>query len=259
MQWIEYGKGNPETVMLLHGGGLSWWNYREAAELLAEEYRVILPILDGHGGSSGDFLSLEDTAAKLITRIDREFGGRITALAGLSLGGQIALEMLCQRPGIAEAALIESASVKPDTLTAALIPSVFGMSYGLIRQRWFAKLQAAYTGIPKALFDDYYRDSSAITKENLIRFLQASSRYALKPGAEKIQARVQILVGSREQAGMRESGRLLCRQIPGSTLQLLPGYRHGDLSLNHPEQYVQFLRRMILATIENNIPEEVLE
>ena len=36
MNIVEYGTQNPETVLLLHGGGLSWWNYRKAAELLGE-------------------------------------------------------------------------------------------------------------------------------------------------------------------------------------------------------------------------------
>ena len=36
MQYREYGTENKETVMLLHGGGLSWWNYRAEAELLRD-------------------------------------------------------------------------------------------------------------------------------------------------------------------------------------------------------------------------------
>ena len=30
----EYGRHNTDVIMLLHGGGLSWWNYRDSAELL---------------------------------------------------------------------------------------------------------------------------------------------------------------------------------------------------------------------------------
>ena len=29
---IEYGKFNKDTIILLHGGGLSWWNYEEVAK-----------------------------------------------------------------------------------------------------------------------------------------------------------------------------------------------------------------------------------
>ena len=42
MTVMEYGQQNRDVVMLLHGGGLSWWNYREDAERLAERYVEIL-------------------------------------------------------------------------------------------------------------------------------------------------------------------------------------------------------------------------
>ncbi len=39
---MEFGQQNPDVIMLLHGGGLSWWNYREVAKRLAERYHVVL-------------------------------------------------------------------------------------------------------------------------------------------------------------------------------------------------------------------------
>ena len=45
MNYVEYGKAHNEVIVLIHGGGLSWWNYREVAELLSDDYHVILPIL----------------------------------------------------------------------------------------------------------------------------------------------------------------------------------------------------------------------
>ena len=118
---IEFGQQNPDVVMLLHGGGLSWWNYREAAKRLAERYHVVLPVLDGHADSDAPFTSIEDNAARLISYIDAHFGGQVLVLGGLSLGGQIAVEMLSQRKDVCRYALIESALVKPSKLTAAMI------------------------------------------------------------------------------------------------------------------------------------------
>ena len=71
MRYVEYGKENREVIILLHGGGLSWWNYREAAEILMADYRVILPVLDGHSGSDDDFTTIEQNAARIIEWIDR--------------------------------------------------------------------------------------------------------------------------------------------------------------------------------------------
>ena len=242
MTVIEFGKQNKDTVFLLHGGGLSWWNYRKVAKLLEQDYHVILPVLDGHADSDAAFTTIEDNAARLISYIDTHFGGQIAVLGGLSLGGQVALEILRQRPDICRYALIESALVKPSQLTAALIGPTFGISYGLIKQRWFAKMQAAYLGIPKALFEDYYRDTCAITKADMIAFLKANCAYEIKTGLAETTAKVKIVAGSREQKSILDSAKLIHSTILDSHLDILPGLRHGDLSINHPERYVQILK-----------------
>ena len=238
---MEFGQQNPDVVMLLHGGGLSWWNYREAAQKLAERYHVVLPVLDGHADSDAPFTTVEENAARLISCIDAHFGGQILALGGLSLGGQVAVEMLSQRPDICRYALLESALVKPMKLTAALIGPTFGMSYGLIRQKRFAKLQAEYLGIPRPLFADYYRDTCRISKADMIAFLKANSIYTVKPGLSETGAKVKIVAGAKEQKNIRDSAKILHRAIPGSSMELLPGLRHGDLSLNEPERYAKIL------------------
>ena len=191
------------------------------------------------------FSSIEDNAARIIAHIDEHFGGKVLAIGGLSLGGQIAVEMLTQRPDVCSFALLESTLVKPSRLTHALIKPSFGMSYGLIKQMWFAKIQAAYLGIPKKLFNDYFRDTCKISKEDMIAFLQSNSTYSIRPTLRNTQAKVHIVFGCKEQASIRTSGRLLNRMIPDSTLEVLPGYSHGDLSLNHPQAYAQKLLTMI--------------
>ena len=245
MTVMEYGQQNTDVIVLLHGGGLSWWNHREAAQLLAEKYHVVLPVLDGHGDRDAPFTTIEENAARVISWIDHHFDGQVLVLGGLSLGGQVAVEMLSQRPDICRYALLESTLVKPMKLTAALIGPTFGMSYGLVRQRWFAKLQAAYLGIPKALFADYFRDTCAIAKTDMIAFLKANSMYTLKPSLSETKANVKIVAGSREQKSIRDSAKLLQKAIPGSSMEILPELRHGDLSINHPAQYVRILTEWI--------------
>lgn len=242
---VEFGKQNRDVIMLLHGGGLSWWNYREAAKNLADRYRVVLPVLDGHADSNAPFTTMEDNAARLIAYIDTHFGGQVLAIGGLSLGGQVAVEMLSQRPNICRYALIESALVKPMKLTHALIEPAFGMSYGLVKKKWFAKMQGDYLGIPKGLFDDYYRDTCKIEKTDMIAFLKANSAYDIKPTLSETAAKVKILAGSREEKTIRDSAKMLHKAIPGSSMEILPGLRHGELSLCYPERYERILTQWI--------------
>lgn len=245
MTALQFGKQNRDVVILLHGGGLAPWNYREVSRFLEKDYRVVLPVLDGHAGSDAPFTTFESNAEKLISCIDTHFGGHIAVLGGLSLGGQVALEMLNQRPDICGYALIESASVKPMKLTHALIGPAFAVSYGLIRQKWFARQQASYLGIPETLFRDYYRDTCAIAKTDMIAFLEANCAYGCKAGLAQTKAKVKILAGSREQKSILDSAKLLHSTIPGSQLEILSGLRHGELSLNHPERYGQILKEWV--------------
>ena len=106
-------------------------------------------------------------------------------------------------------------------------------------------MQAAYLGIPKKLFNDYFRDTCKISKEDMIAFLESNSAYSIKPALRDAQAKVHIVFGSKEQSSIRTSGKLLNRMIPDSTLESLPGYNHGDLSLNHPQVYAQILLTLI--------------
>lgn len=241
MRALEFGQQTAPVILLLHGGGLSWWNYREAVKLLSAQYHVVLPVLDGHADSDAPFTGIEENAARLISYIDTHFQGQVLAIGGLSLGGQIAAEVLSQCPNICRYALLESTLVKPMKLTAGLIGPTFGMSYGLIRQMWFAKIQADYLGIPRELFDDYYRDTCKISKTDMIAFLKANSVYTIKPSLSETTAKVKIVSGSREQKSILDSAKLLHNAIPGSQMEILPGLRHGDLSINRPEAYVQIL------------------
>ena len=246
MNVIEYGKQNTDIIMLLHGGGLSWWNYRAEAELLSDRYHVVLPILDGHAESDHGFTSIEDNANRIISYIDSEYGGSVLLIGGLSLGAQVVSEMLSQRKDICRYAIIESASVIPSKVTNALVGPTFSSSYCLIQKRWFAKMQFSYLRIRDDLFEDYYKDTSKISKDNMIAFLKANTAYEVKASIQDTPATVRVIVGEKEQKKMIRSAELLHKMLPGSRLEIKDELYHGEYSINQPEVYVKELLEMIV-------------
>ena len=245
MQFHEYGAGHKETILLLHGGGLSWWNYREAAEKLQGKYRVILPILDGHAGSDRPFTTIEDNASEILSFIDQRLGGPVLLIGGLSLGGQVLLEMLSRRRDLCSYALVESAAVLPARLTNALIAPAFGSSYGLIRNRSFAKMQFQSLHIKAELFEDYYRDTCQIKKQDMIAFMKANTSYALKDSFRDTAAKVHVFVGEKETGEILRSADAICRALPSAGLHRLPGLRHGEFSINHADRYADAVRQIL--------------
>ena len=238
MEYVDYGIEQENIIIFLHGGGLAPWNFREEANRLEDDYHVIIPVIDGHSGSDRDFTTIGSNADEVINFIDEKCSGSVFMICGLSLGGQILVDILSKRKAICRFAIIESALVLPMRTTHALIYPTISLCYPLVKKRWFAKLQFHSLHIRKDYFDDYYRDSAAITKENMISFLSENSDYQLKDDIEECQAKTLILVGSRESNIMKRSAEILHKKIPDASLEILPGYYHGDLSMNHAELYI---------------------
>ncbi len=242
---MEYGKEHKEVIVLLHGGGLSWWNYREVAEKLSSDYHVILPILDGHAKSNYDFTSIEENVERIIKFIDEQFGGSVLLIGGLSLGGQIAIEILSQKKDICQYALIESALVVPSKFTYAMIKLAFGSCYGLIKHRWFSKLQFKSLRIKQELFEEYFRDTCGISKSNMIAFLEANALYGIKPSLADCSAKSYVFVGEKENRAMQKSAKKICKALPESTLQVLPHMHHGEFSINYAGNYARTVRKIV--------------
>ena len=241
MKVVEVGQENQDVIVLLHGGGFSWWQYQAQMDLLCENYHVVLPILDGHAGSDADFTSVEDNAKRLQDYIDKTYGGSVFLIAGLSLGGQILLEMLALRKNICQYAIVESAAIIPDKLTAGLVAPLFSMSFPLIKKKWFAKVQFCYLGIRADLFEHYYGDTVKLSKQNLIAFTKASSLYQVKKNLKNSLARVRIIVGEKETKKMHASARYLHDLLPDSRLEIKTGLAHGQYAINQPDLYVKEL------------------
>ena len=245
MFYHEFGKDNFETIILLHGGGLSWWNFREEARLLQNEYHIILPVLDGHAESDCSFTTIEDNASEIITFIDHKFNGKVLLIGGLSLGAQILLEILSQRSDICQKAIIESAAVIPSKIINALIKPTFGSTYSLIKNKKFAKLQFQTLHMQKKLFEDYYHDTCQIKKDDMISFMKANTSYELKDKICETSASVYIFLGEKENKEIFHSAEVMQKKIPMSQTKVIPDLYHGEFSLNYPEKYVNTIKQII--------------
>ena len=149
------------------------------------------------------------------------------------------------RKNICKYAIVESGLVIPSQLTYAMVKPVFGSCYGLIRYKWFSKLQFKSLRMKHDLFEDYYRDTCKITKENMIAFLQENAVYSLKGSVAESKTKVHIFVGEKENQAMRKSAAVIHEKLEGSTLQVLPKMYHGEFSLNHADRYVDEILKII--------------
>jgi len=97
IHYLVRGRGEP--LLLLHGLGSSGADWAYQVRALEGSFRVVVPDLPGcgHSGNPGADGSIESIAATLWRLVDHLQLPR-TNIAGLSMGGAVALEMALQRP-----------------------------------------------------------------------------------------------------------------------------------------------------------------
>lgn len=245
MNVIEYGERSKETMFFLHGGGLSWWNYREVGESLGQDYHVIIPILDGHAGSDREFISIEENARGIIEYIDSTCNGSVLLIGGLSLGAQILLEMLAQRRDICKYAIIESALIIPQRIINGCVEPLVYMSYGLIKKRWFARLQFHALRMKREMFESYFEDTCQISKKSLVSILKSNTGYQMKGLVKECEVKVLILVGKKESRMMIASAKKIHKLLPETELEIIEGCYHGEISIKQAKDYARRVKVLL--------------
>ncbi|EJO5348339.1 alpha/beta hydrolase [Clostridium botulinum] len=250
MIFKEFGNKNRPVIILIHGGGLSWWSWKAQIEVLEKNYCVVTPIIDGHGDDyDTEFVSIKKSAEEIIKYVKENWNGKVFAIGGLSIGAQITVEILSQESDITENAVIESALVYPMKMVSAMIVPTYNMCHGLIKKRWYAKLQAKTLNVPDQLFETYYEDSSRMTKGSLINIAKSNGDYPMPSNLSKTKAKTLILVGEKELGVMKKSAELLHNTIKGSSLKIIEKSGHGEISLIHPDKYIDLLKEFFEGNI----------
>lgn len=246
MKYKEFGGKERPTIILLHGERLSWWSFMEVINQLEAEYHVVTPIIDGHGeDGETTFISIQDSAQKLIRYIDENMSGKVMAICGFALGGQIAMEVLSGRPNIAKYAVIESTLITPATGINRLIIKSSSLYHGLFRNKWIALIQARTLGVKSDQFDQFYNDSQNISKDSLSNITKSNISYTVPDTIKDIKAKILIIFGSKEIRMMDKSVRKLMKLRPQTQVCIISGMKHKEFSLIYSLEYLTILKEFM--------------
>lgn len=96
MKYFEFGKENPELMVMLHGGGTSYLGALPSAKEMAKIYHVVLVAYDSFNPDEPEtvFQSPMDEAKRLGDYVVEHYGGKIDIPYGISYGCRILMEVL---------------------------------------------------------------------------------------------------------------------------------------------------------------------
>ena len=250
MNFHEFGDPHAPAVMLVHGAGNAWWSFLRQARALEGRFRVILPTLDGHAEECGkEYVSTEEEAGRLLEYVDARCGGRLFLLGGVSLGGQIVMEMLSRRHDVAERAIVDGALCIPQPAMARacsvcarlLWPLMFGRTACRLQMRALRAFFPEGMRFPPELEERYIEDTPRLSRGALQAVYRTyMGSYRLKDSIGESRADIEFWYGEREMRCVKESARLLASKVPRCRVREAKGCGHGTLAVYRPDEWLTF-------------------
>lgn len=256
MRFHEFGDKNFPHILLIHGGGNSWWNYLRQARILSDKFHVILPTLDGHGEEyQRDYISTENSAQQIMDYIKNNCNGKLFAIGGVSLGGQIAIELLSLDSDIAQKAIIDGSICIPQpnlSRISTIVVKIFGK---LMFSKSASKIQLSLMkkiypnmAYPEEIENYYMEDMPILPMKTLVKMYKTyMGKYRLKESITESKAQVLYIYGEKEMRCVKESAKLFQKMHPDCILYEAKGYNHGYLSAYLPLEWIKLVNPFLTS------------
>ncbi|MFO0645590.1 MAG: alpha/beta fold hydrolase [Polyangiales bacterium] len=255
VRYHEGGEGAP--LLLVHGLFTDHRAWMPAAEKLAREFRVIVPDLPGAGASEKPtrYAFTRDALADTLCDLLAGVGAPRAHVAGMGLGGLVALTLAADRPELVERlVLVSTVAVEAQqsfrTRLAAVPvfgPFVFKQVYGRSVLHGYFRGDVFAPGFrcDPALLDDWCETFDLPeARECQWRMLTRAEAdvSALGPRLPKVSAPTLVLWGDKAPRASVTVGQRLAHELRGGRLEVIAGAGHAP-PLEQPEATADAMRR----------------
>ncbi len=243
LHYDEYGDRRHSTILLLHGAGALdtfCQQYR-----FADRYHLIVPHLPGAGQAAEVAYDPTQTKQALWTLLE-SLGNEKVGVIGHSLGGQLAVMLVSERPDRFRFAVFLSAWVNPTSTSIRPYVALSGLAASMLRQPWLVRLQGRYWHYTEAQSAALVRDAGKMTGRVYRSFFANTLDIATLPSYRQVELPMLAVCGGRETRDMRASLRLL-GQNPRCQTLMLPGAGH-----DFPMRQADRLNPILEAYIESH-------
>jgi pimeloyl-ACP methyl ester carboxylesterase len=233
LHYIDRGKGEP--LLLVHGFNSCAADWGSIADALAQDYRLIIPDLRGHGWSTGPASSFSmPRASDDISALLNSLGLRRVRAIGLSAGSIVLLHLATrEQDRISSMILVSSVGQLPDQARAILRGTTIATLPDVVRDR--AKSCAAHGEDQMREIVDRVRAYANDTED--VNF-SAAQLHTIRAGTLLVQ-------GDRDRLFPVEYTVKLYRDIPNSELWIVPGGGHVPIFGDRKPEFLRVAREFL--------------
>jgi len=248
---IEEGEGPP--LLLLHGMGGTWREWAPQLDGLSDQFRCIAIEHRGHGRSertSGRYsigLFAEDVAG-----VCRALGITHAHIAGLSMGGMVALDLALRYPWLVDSLVLAESAARPDESYRLGLEAMarFVRDHGFADTPLHGGTAAGLAWSPTTVFErpeiirDNQREALSTDPDVYARTALAVAEFDLHDRLGEIRAPALVLWGDHDVLVPRAYSDALCAGIERSEFAVVPNAGHLG-TLEQPQLVSGLIREFL--------------
>lgn len=254
LYYQEHGDKNDSLIVFLHGGGVSSWMWDKQIQYFSHYHCVAVDLPEQGESNDTEYFSIKYSAESVIELIERLANDKKVIVIGFPLGAQVAIQMLSMNPYLIHYAIINSALVRPNSILRKMIRPSITLTFPLVKNKSFSKIQAKTLYVGEDYFETYYQESSQMKSDTLIRILEENMSFEIPKDFNKAKGRILVTVGEKEKAVMKKSAKDIVSYNPNCIGVIIPHVGHG-ISLVNPDYFNQMIETWLQ---ECALPQDVI-
>ena len=244
MRIYEYGKENPECILMLHPSLVTWDYFENVIPLLEQHYHLLIPALPGYDlKDDSQFCSVEQTASQLADELLQKGIQEVKAIYGCSMGGSIALRMAADGRLKARNYIMDG-GITPYQLPWILTRFIALRDFGMMA---FGKLGGEKV-IVKAFSSTRYSEEDLkyvakmfrhCTYQTFWNTFDSYNNYHMPRVIMRFSGKVYYWYAEKERKARDWDLKYTKKFVPDTVFKSFEGMDHGDMALLHPEWMAQ--------------------
>lgn len=245
----ELGTKHDQKIIMIHGTGMSWDMFMPCAQILSEEYHVILVSVPGHDpNTTEEFSTIEQIAGEIEKALINRGYKDVDMLYGLSMGGGIALRILADQCISFKHAVID-AGITPYELPwlftrIILIKDFLMTEWGKHSKKALSFAFPAEDYSPEAINRMFYV-LQHMSAKTIWHVYDSTDNYSMPEVFPQMNTAIEYWYGEKEEKERRLDIRYVKKHISKVRFRKLPGMKHGQYVMTQTEGFVSDIRKRL--------------
>lgn len=243
MRFHIFGENNKRIMVLIHGVLTPWQIWQEQVDYFKKDFCVIVPALDGHVvEESSEYISVEDEAGKIIEYVLDNYGNKIDALCGLSMGGAIAYKIFENGKLAIGNLVIDGGPLKPLGKLPTWIMTKSYLSIIHKSKKRDPKTLESFKRdfLPEQYLLSFLKFADTMTDATVENMIKSVTNTSISKTQVENNTKILFLHGTKGNEVISKKAAYIMKDVYSQTeIKCFEGYAHAELAIYHKDEWIQ--------------------